>query len=65
MDHSKEMLATIATLESKVDMLETELTTLNEILTKCGFSKGVETLKATVMELLDEEAEEAKQRKSS
>lgn len=45
----------IAVLESKVDMLETELTYINNILTKCGFPEGIATLKSTVEELLAEE----------
>lgn len=42
----------IAALESKVDMLETELTYLNEMLLLSGFPQGIETLKKTVSELL-------------
>lgn len=44
----------IAALESQVDMLETELSYLNEMLLLCGFPKGIETLKMTVSELLKE-----------
>ncbi len=47
---------TIASLESKIDMLETELTYLNKILIDCGFPEGIETLKMTVHELLQEQA---------
>ena len=42
----------VAFLESKVDLLETELADLNGLLKKCGFRKGVESLKAAVRELL-------------
>ncbi len=42
----------IAFLESHVDLLETELTTLNELLISCGFPQGIQTLKSTVEELL-------------
>lgn len=42
----------IAFLESQVDLLETELTTLNELLVECGFNDGIKTLKTTVQELL-------------
>ncbi len=42
----------IATLESLVDHLKTELSYLNQILVECGFSEGVITLKQTVEELL-------------
>lgn len=41
-------------LESKVDVLETELTNLNELLVKTGFSKGIKTLKETALELIEE-----------
>jgi hypothetical protein len=42
----------IATLESLVDYLKTELSYLNQILVECGFSEGVITLKQTVEEVL-------------
>lgn len=44
----------IASLESRVDHLETELSYLNNILIQCGFPEGITTLKATVMEMLQE-----------
>jgi hypothetical protein len=46
----------IAILESKIDMLETELTYLNEMLVRVGFPEGIETLKMTVEEVLQEDA---------
>ena len=45
----------IAALESRVDHLETELSYLNKILVKCGFSEGIATLKLTVEEMLMED----------
>lgn len=42
----------IAALESKVDMLETELTYINQILINYGFSEGIQTLKTTIEEML-------------
>ncbi len=54
---NNELLAKIASLESHVDMLESELTYMNEILVRCGFPEGIKTLKETVEELLAEEAE--------
>lgn len=48
--------ATIAMLESKIDMLETELSYLNQILIQCGFCEGIETLKMTVEEMLLEDS---------
>lgn len=47
----------VASLESKVDMLESELMYLNDMLIRCGFPEGVTTLKETVQELLAEDAE--------
>ncbi len=44
----------IAVLESRIDHLETELSYLDKILIDCGFSKGIETLKESVTELLQE-----------
>ena len=44
----------IATLESRVDYLETELSYLNKILIQCGFPEGIATLKESVMEMLQE-----------
>lgn len=42
----------IATLESLVDHLKTELSYLNQILVEFGFSEGVITLKQTVEEMI-------------
>lgn len=50
--------ATIAALESHIDMLETELSYLNKILIDCGFSDGIQTLKMSVEEFLEEEESE-------
>jgi hypothetical protein len=54
-NNNNKMLATIAALESKVDMLEAELIYLNHLLTRCGFPGGITTLKTTVEELLAED----------
>jgi hypothetical protein len=51
-----QLKAKVACLESKVDMLESELTYLNGMLVRCGFPDGISTLKETVQELLSEEA---------
>jgi hypothetical protein len=50
----------VAALESKVDMLETELAYLDQILIQCGFAEGIKTLKMAVEEILVEDAVEAK-----
>lgn len=42
----------VATLESLVDYLKTELATLNTLLLDCGFSEGIATLKASATEFL-------------
>lgn len=42
----------IASLESLVDYLKTEITYLNQILVDCGFSEGITTLKQSAEELL-------------
>lgn len=52
MNNTKELHGQIASLESKNDMLETELAYLHEMLMKCGFPQGIHTLKATVEEIL-------------
>ena len=46
----------VAALETKIDMLETELDYLGQILVKCGFPEGIKTLKMTVEEMLEEDA---------
>ncbi len=51
-----QLKARVASLESKVDMLESELMYLNDALMRCGFPEGIKTLKETMQELLEEEA---------
>jgi len=53
--NTSHLFAKIASLESKIDMLEAELSYLNEILIRCGFSEGITTLKATVEDMLAED----------
>ncbi|MEN9344469.1 MAG: hypothetical protein RLZZ453_1256 [Chlamydiota bacterium] len=52
----QELMSKIARLESQVDALETELVHLNHALTECGFPEGIKTLKASMEELLQEQA---------
>jgi len=47
----------VAFLESQVDLLETELLTLNDLLIRCGFPEGIKTLRSTVTELLGVDSE--------
>lgn len=57
MDNTLHQLrARVASLESKIDVLESELVNLNEMLVRCGFPEGIHTLKETVLELLAEDA---------
>lgn len=51
--NSKQSRARIAGLESQVDLLESELIDLNDMLIRCGFPEGVKTLKETVHEVLE------------
>lgn len=55
--NDKQYQKTIAQLESKVDQLEAELVYLDKILIDVGFCEGIKTLKSSVEELLEEEAE--------
>lgn len=65
MNYNNDLKARIASLESKIDMLEAELNYLNEILIQCGFSKGISTLKATVEEILAEDILDVHQKRPS
>ena len=56
MDNKQNVLAQLAALESKNDLLEAELVYLNEMLIRCGFPEGIKTLKETVQEVLAEDA---------
>jgi prefoldin subunit 5 len=61
MDNTLHQLkARVASLESKIDMLESELMYLNDMLVRCGFPEGITTLKETVHELLAEDASQYK-----
>ena len=44
--------AIIAALESKIDVLETELSYLNKLLIDCGFAEGIATLKTAIADML-------------
>ena len=44
----------ISYLETKVDILETELTNLDELLVETGFPQGIKTLKETAIELIED-----------
>lgn len=45
----------IASLESKVDLLEAELAYLNKLLLRFGFPEGIDSLKLAIEELLDDD----------
>lgn len=53
---NKEERKDLARLESKLDILEAEITYLDIILRKSGFPQGIATLKNTVEEILRESA---------
>lgn len=42
----------IATLESLVDHLKTEITYLNQLLIECGFTEGITTLKMAAEDMI-------------
>ena len=44
----------VARLESQMDHLEAEFSYLNALLIKVGFQEGIETLKKTAEELIEE-----------
>jgi hypothetical protein len=54
MNNTTELNSKIAGLESHVDVLESELSYVDQLLLKCGFPEGIKTLKRTVEELLSE-----------
>ncbi|HEY4831255.1 MAG TPA: hypothetical protein VIH61_01665 [Waddliaceae bacterium] len=54
MNNTTELNSRIAGLESHVDLLESELSYIDQLLLKCGFPEGIKTLKTTVEELLSE-----------
>ena len=51
---SKELKKELARLESQVDVLDAQLSHLDAILKSVGFTNGIDTLKKTVEELLQE-----------
>lgn len=51
---NKDLYRKISALESQLDMAESELSYVNELLIKCGFTEGTESLKSTLHEILDE-----------
>ena len=42
----------IASMETKIDMLESEIAYLNQLLIECGFPNGIATLKDAAQELI-------------
>jgi hypothetical protein len=54
MNNTTELNSKIAGLESHIDVLESELSYIDQLLLKCGFPEGIKTLKKTVEELLSE-----------
>lgn len=54
MNNKEDLIRKVALLESRLDQAESELSHLNLLLVKCGFTNGVQTLKATIQDLLEE-----------
>ena len=57
MNQTQELNHKIAGLETKVDMLEAELSYIHHLLIRCGFPQGIYTLKVTVEEMLGENSD--------
>ncbi|HEX4839733.1 MAG TPA: hypothetical protein VFU89_04750 [Rhabdochlamydiaceae bacterium] len=55
MNNTTELNSKIAGLESQVDLLESELSYIDQLLLKCGFPEGIKTLKMAVEELLSQD----------
>ena len=53
MTTKKDLLKTIAYLESVNDHLETELSDLDKLMRLVGFNQGIETVKVTAAELIE------------
>ena len=54
----KELYADKARLESRLDMIESEITGLNALLRQCGFPKGIAELRSALLSILTEETDE-------
>jgi hypothetical protein len=54
MSDEEHLKMVIASLESKVDLLEAELAYLNQLLLRFGFPEGIDSLKLAIEELLDD-----------
>ncbi len=48
----RQLMADLAFSESKVDFLETELFSIDELLKQCGFKGGIKTLKMALKEVI-------------
>ncbi len=51
----KQAYARLAQLESQVDLLESEISNLNELLCLCGFPQGIVSLKEAACEIIEEQ----------
>ncbi len=54
MNNTQELQTKVSVLESHVDHLETELSYINDLLLRCGFPHGIQTLKITIEQMLAE-----------
>lgn len=55
MKSKEDLLKKMAQLESMNDQLQTELVNLDKLMRAVGFTNGLETVKATALELLNSE----------
>lgn len=57
----KDLLKEVARLESLNDHLSTELTYVDHLMRLVGFKNGIDTVKATAIELVEIESENAEE----
>ena len=53
----KELYKLNARLESRLDMIETEIAELNDLLLQCGFPSGITELRKALFSILKEDME--------
>ncbi len=51
-NNNLELRRKIAYLESKLDLVETQFSHLNDLLLKCGFPEGILSLEKTIQDML-------------
>jgi hypothetical protein len=56
---NNELYRKIAFLESQIDLMETEFAEVSDLLVRCGFPQGIDTLKDAALELLADSRDDA------